>query len=165
MTPLVLRTVVLSAILLTSMTAPAENRPFRPITAEQREEFVQRILELTNAERTRRGLSKLKLQDRLGKSADWYAAEMAKRGYFSHTDHFGRSFDRRISSFGYPWRLVGENIAFGYDDPCSVVQAWMESPGHRANILEPRYREIGISVASDAATQGKLYWVQNFGAR
>jgi uncharacterized protein YkwD len=137
-----------------------------PLSVLDREAFVQEVFERTNLERERANLAPLRLQETLGRSAEWMAADMARHDYFSHNDRYGRSFSRRIQSFGYGnWRLVGENLAYGYRTPAEVVEGWMKSPGHRRNILDRGYTEIGIAVTSDPATNHRFYWVQNFGAR
>jgi len=70
----------------------------------------------------------------------------------------------RLDYAGYDnWMTYGENIAFGYSTAAAVMQAWMNSPGHRANILNPNFKEIGVGVVANA--QGYLYWTQEFAAR
>ena len=87
---------------------------------------------------------------------------MAARDYFSHDTPEGVSFATRISNAGYQWSGAAENIAAGQRDAASVMSSWMNSSGHKANILNCGYQDIGVGVA--AATDGKLYWTQDFGS-
>ncbi len=83
--------------------------------------------------------------------------------YHSHTGRDGRGVVTRARRAGYGGNFVGENIACGYPDAAAVVDGWMTSPGHRANILRPEFREIGVAAALD--DEGTPYWVQVFGTR
>src|SRR5262249_51410876 len=105
------------------------------------------VLALVNAERMRAGCQGVTVDAKLALAARLHSADMVARNYFSHTTPDGVTFDRRITAAGYKWSLVGENIAAGQPDPTSVMRAWMYSPGHRANILNCRFRQIGIGVA------------------
>jgi uncharacterized protein YkwD len=112
---------------------------------------------LLNGERARRGIRPLKVNKRLNRAARRHAIDMATRDYFSHTSQSGASFVDRIRRSGYLRRarswFVGENIAWGtgtLSTPRSIVRAWMESPGHRANILSRRFREVGIGISFGA---------------
>ena len=123
------------------------------------------VLSLVNAHRASLGLSQLRTSGTLTNAALWKARHMAKYGYFSHDDPappVARSAFQRIAACGYPGYSAGENIAAGYRSPASVMQAWIASPGHRANIEAPSWTVIGIGVAQSAS--GALYWVQDFGA-
>jgi Cysteine-rich secretory protein family len=118
---------------------------------------VQEVIVRTNAERTKRGLLPLKSNAALTRAAEWLAKDMAERGYFDHTDRQGRDIDKRLPDFGYAeYRAMGENIAAGQRSAEEVVAGWMKSPGHRANILEPKFREIGVGITTGRG---------NFGAR
>jgi uncharacterized protein YkwD len=120
------------------------------------------VLCLLNGERRDRGLGSLKVNRKLGKAADAQAADMVKRGYFSHRNPEGRNSTDRIRSAGYMsgggrW-TVGENLAWGVGELASargLINAWMNSPAHRANILKPAYREIGIAIAMGTPKDGK----------
>jgi uncharacterized protein YkwD len=85
---------------------------------------------------------------------------MAARGYFSHTTPEGVAFSTRITSAGYRWSGAGENIAKGQRTPADVMTSWMNSAGHKANILNCGFKNIGVGVVADA--QGSLVWTQNF---
>jgi uncharacterized protein YkwD len=123
------------------------------------------VLSLVNAHRASLGLSQLRTSGTLTNAALWKARHMAKYGYFGHDDPappVARSAFQRIAACGYPGYAAGENIAAGYRSPASVMQAWLASPGHRANIEAPAWTVIGIGVAQSAS--GALHWVQDFGA-
>lgn len=118
-------------------------------------DFVKKVVELTNAERAKYGLQSLELSDALCNAAQGHAEDMNSKNYFSHTSQDGRTVSDRIDKYLSNYSCVGENIAYGYKSPESVVQGWMNSEGHRANILEPKFKYIGIGYDSD-------YWVQDF---
>jgi uncharacterized protein YkwD len=130
---------------------------------------------LVNAERTQRHLHKLKLNRRLSRAAGGHAGDMVRQDYFSHDSLNGASFVDRIRRTGYlggprAW-IVGENLAWGSGDrstPAAIVRAWMNSPGHRANILQRRFREIGIGLAIGAPENPEgpaATYATDFGAR
>jgi uncharacterized protein YkwD len=109
---------------------------------------------LVNQERSSRGLRPLKSNRHLSKAAGAHARDMVARGYFSHYSMNGASFVDRIRKAGYvPARALpslGEDLAWGsgtLGTPREIVQSWMESPGHRANILSRKFREAGMGVA------------------
>ena len=89
--------------------------------------------------------------------------DMASRDYFDHTSPEGKGPSDRAVAAGYQGSFVGENIAAGQTDPSRVVQAWMESPGHCLNIMEPRYRVLGVGYFLDQNDRFAHYWTQNFG--
>jgi uncharacterized protein YkwD len=108
---------------------------------------------LINAQRARKQLAPLTENSLLDRAAELHSVDMAKRRYFEHTDPDGVHPDARIVQQGYPPILVGENLGWGEtvkSKPAAMVSMWMQSPGHRANILEPGYREIGIGMAYGA---------------
>ena len=128
--------------------------------------FVEEVIELTNIERAKLNLAPLKRQDDLCKSATWLAEDMVNSRFFDHKDHLGRHIDERIPSLGYTgYSMIGENIAGGQTTPAEVVAEWMKSPGHRANMLNPNFREIGVSYVHASNTELQHYWVQDFGSR
>src|SRR4051812_27692522 len=109
---------------------------------------------LVNQERTSRGLKALKANRRLAKAAALHARDMVARGYFSHDSASGGSFVDRIRHAGYVaprvFPSLGEDLAWGsgtLGTPRQIVASWMNSPGHRANILSHRFREAGMGVA------------------
>nr|MDN5934384.1 CAP domain-containing protein [Pseudonocardia sp.] len=114
-------------------------------------------VELTNAERTDAGCDPLDTDPRLAAAAQGHAEDMSRNGYFDHVSQDGRRFDDRINARGYP-SPGGENIAQGQESAAEVVAAWMNSPGHRRNILDCEFTAIGVGFDDDGD-----YWVQNFG--
>lgn len=119
----------------------------------------QEILRLVNRQRAQNGLAALTLSDKLCELASRKAEDMAANNYFDHTSPtYGTPFDM-LRQFGVSYRSAGENIAAGQRTPEEVMNGWMNSPGHRANILSANYTELGVGVA--AGPKG-LYWVQLF---
>ena len=135
-------------------------------------DFEARVAELVNAERASRGLPPLKLVASLSAAARYHAADMGSDDYFEHDsyDRAGGSLKRvcgafdRVSLWYDGWRALAENIGGGYTSPEAVVAGWMDSAGHRNNILSTSYQELGVGYFAGA---GELdsYWVQDFGAR
>ncbi|MEU8774184.1 CAP domain-containing protein [Streptomyces sp. NPDC048606] len=136
--------------------APAAEAPAADAPAS---EAAARILELVNQERAAVGCPALTVNAKLTKAAQDHSADMAANGNMSHTGSDGSDPGQRITRAGYTWRTYGENVAYGYSSPEQVMQGWMNSPGHKRNILDCSYKEIGIGLA-----QPNNYWTQNFGA-
>ncbi len=99
----------------------------------------------------------------LDAAAEAHARDMAAREYFAHRGKDGREPRDRVRAAGYPARLTGENIAFGPESAEEVVAGWLKSAGHCANIMDGRFRHMGIGFAT-AAKAGHIYWVQTLGA-
>jgi uncharacterized protein YkwD len=119
------------------------------------------VVTLVNAERAKKpNCPALVVDDRLTAAARKHSADMAARNYFDHTTPEGVDFATRISREGYAWSSAGENIAKGQRDAKSVMDAWMNSDGHRANILNCGYKNIGVGLAYDA--QRTPLWTQDF---
>ena len=116
-------------------------------------EFEVRVFELTNAERTSRGLPALTWSNELAAAALQHSEDMRDNGIFSHTGSNGSSLRSRVDNQGWPWRALGENIASSPRTPESVVQGWMDSTGHRENILNPSFTHIGVGTADTLHTQ------------
>ncbi|MFI7463508.1 CAP domain-containing protein [Nonomuraea sp. NPDC049646] len=128
-------------------------------TAEENE-----VLRLVNAERAKGGCQPLKHDAQLRAAAYGHSADMAAKGYFDHTSKDGRSFMDRIRAAGFTGGTAfAENIAKGQATPASVMNSWMNSSGHRANIMNCRYTVIGVGAARNG--QGPLHWTQDFAAR
>lgn len=129
--------------------------------------FADRVVELTNAERARAGCAALTVNNTLAVVAQNHAVDMAQSDYFSHTSLDGRSPFDRMRAAGYRYTAAAENIAAGYQTPESVVAGWMNSSGHRANILNCGYTQIGVGYYLMNPDSGSVnyyhYWVQNFG--
>ncbi|MCC3770594.1 CAP domain-containing protein [Streptomyces sp. UNOC14_S4] len=120
---------------------------------------VAQILALVNEERAKAGVRPLAASPRLAALAQAFSDDMARRGFFAHTDPDGRSPWDRAARRGIE-NLGGENIARGQPDARAVMEAWMNSSGHRANILNGDYRTLGIGINSGA---GGPWWTQDFG--
>lgn len=146
-----------------STAPPAPPAPSAPPGVDDRVlAFEQEVVALVNAERARAGCAALTEDARLTAAARAHSADMAARGYFSHTTPDGVEFHTRISNAGYSWSLVAENIARGQRDPAAVMNAWMNSDGHRRNILNCNLRHIGVGLAYDA--NNRPHWTQDFGS-
>ncbi|UZQ54321.1 CAP domain-containing protein [Trichothermofontia sichuanensis B231] len=128
--------------------------------------FIQQVIALTNQERAKLGLRALVPDSRLINAAQAHSADMAFQDYFNHTGLNGATPTSRAAAFGFPGG-VGENIGAGSVSPADVVTGWMNSPGHRANILNPNYQSIGVGYFFLANDTGNVnyrhYWVQKFG--
>ncbi|HGH7180022.1 serine protease [Bacillus cereus] len=125
--------------------------------AKSLSEFEQRVVELTNAERTKQGLPALKIDTELSKVARIKSEDMQKNNYFDHNSPtYGSPFDM-MKKFGISYTSAGENIAQGQRTPEEVVQAWMNSAGHRANILNNGFTHIGVGYVENGN-----YWTQQF---
>jgi uncharacterized protein YkwD len=120
------------------------------------------VVTLTNAERTAHGCPALRVDSRLTEAARAHSADMAKTRTMSHTGSDGSNFVTREVRAGYPKRdAAAENVAYGYQTPQQVVTAWMNSTGHRRNILNCANAAIGVGVA--LTSSGTPYWTQDFG--
>jgi uncharacterized protein YkwD len=130
--------------------------------------FEQQVVDLVNQERTSRGLNPLKRSEGLTNAARYQAADMSQDNYFSH-DTFDRDGGNLVKKCG-PWERIanyysganGENAAAGYSSPQAVVNAWMNSSGHRSNILNPSTVSIGVGFYQGSGDY-RYYWVQDFG--
>ena len=120
--------------------------------------YVKRIVELVNQERAKAGLNALTLNINVTKAAQVRAVEC--QTLFSHTRPNGTSFATALKEAGVSYRGAGENIAWGQKTPEQVMQGWMNSAGHRANILNARYTSIGVGYYRNAS--GVNYWTQLF---
>jgi uncharacterized protein YkwD len=100
---------------------------------------------------------------KLNGAAAEHARDMLKNDFFEHRGSDGSQPKDRIQRAGYLHRLAGENIALGPESAEEVVAGWLASPGHCANIMEPRFQDIGVALAS-GRKRGQIYWVQTFGA-
>ena len=148
--------------------AACENTGMRPDGANHRAVRAA-VICLLNEERTSRGMRRLRANAKLRRAADRHSRAMKARDFFDHTSPSGTTMLGRIKAAGYlrgadAFR-VGENIAWGTQNlatPAEIVESWMESPGHRDNILNRRFRDIGVGLASGG--QG-AYYTTNFGTR
>jgi uncharacterized protein YkwD len=128
--------------------------------------FESKVLKLINIERAKNGLHKLSMQTRLLKAAKGHSKDMANKNYFSHSGLNGSSFIDRINATGYKWSAAGENIYAGngtFNSPQSCVNAWMNSPAHRAILLSADYTQIGIGYAFNKNSTYGGYYTADFG--
>lgn len=132
-----------------------------PTWPADRADLAAQVVTLVNAHRAQLGLVPLVVSPTLTAAAEWKARDMAAYGYLDHDDPApdARSPDERVAACGYPATQWGENIAMGYASAQAVVDAWLASPGHRANIERPEFRATGVGAAG-----APLYWAQSFGA-
>jgi uncharacterized protein YkwD len=151
---------------VSSIGVPQAASP-QPVAASPVNSYIQQVLDLTNAERNKGGLQPLRLNNKLNQSAQAHSQDMAIADYFSHTGANGSNAGDRAATAGYYYSSLGENIAAGYITPQEVVQGWMNSPGHRANIMNAGYQELGIGYYYLANDTGNVnynyYWTQEFG--
>jgi uncharacterized protein YkwD len=130
--------------------------------APNAEAWEAEVLQLVNRERTARGLAVLTRDATLQAQAEQYACEMIQYDFFAHEDPVTQTTLRdRAEEFGYVFQVIGENLAAGQPSPAEVMRDWMDSEGHRENILDERFTEIGIAVR--AGGDYYYYWVQEFG--
>ncbi|MGJ6962224.1 CAP domain-containing protein [Streptosporangium sp. G11] len=120
----------------------------------------EEVVRLTNVERQKGNCGPLVSDPQLRSAAQGHSDDMAAKNYFSHTSQDGRDMTARIKASGFsPMRAWAENIAMGQRTPAEVVTAWMNSSGHRANIMNCAYTHLGVGVAN--SSRG-IYWTQNF---
>ena len=145
---------ILASHLLAQSTAPSAN------------EIARAIFDLTNKERTARGLAPFKENESLDRLSVIQSKNMMDHNFFSHTDHLGRGpGERKDQYFPRLFGGVGENIAYVHGVPAvqlarKFVKIWMDSPGHRANILRPKYSHMGVGITRNGKT---YYATQTFG--
>lgn len=140
---------------------PAEpelpSEPEQPEVSDGVHAYERQVVELVNVQRARNGLQLLSLDAGLCRFARVKSQDMHDNRYFDHTSPtYGSPFDM-MRQFGITYASAGENIAMGYSTPEAVVNAWMNSSGHRANILSAKYTTLGVGFVSDGG-----YWTQWF---
>lgn len=143
--------------------------PFRPgytqtvsrpsQSAQPNSSYAAQVVSLVNAERAKQGLSALTVSTKVQQAAQTRAGEL--RSSFSHTRPSGASCFTALTEAGVSYTRAGENIAYGQSSPAAVVQAWMNSSGHRANILSRDFTTIGVGYT---VVNGTAYWSQFFTA-
>ncbi|MFB7369563.1 CAP domain-containing protein [Streptomyces sp. NPDC056222] len=156
----------------TSVPAPARPTPARqkaavpgplqavaPVVGKV-EQYVEQVVLLANAEREKAGCSPLRSHSKLRSAAQAHADDMAERNYYEHTSPEGRDAGDRITAAGYAWSGWAENIHRGPKSPAAAMEDWMNSDGHRRNILNCSFKDIGVGVK---LTANGPWWVQNFG--
>ncbi|WP_371526027.1 CAP domain-containing protein [Streptomyces sp. NBC_01283] len=132
-----------------------------PFSPQGLAEWGAAVLRLTNAERTAAGLRPLSPDPLLTVAAQGHSADMVARAFYAHTSPEGGEPWDRASTAGSTHRAIGENIACGQRTPAEVVDGWMNSPGHRANILKPSFTHLGVGFAGGGSAG--TYWTQLFG--
>ncbi|HLY53558.1 MAG TPA: CAP domain-containing protein [Steroidobacteraceae bacterium] len=146
----------------------ASGPPLAPASSAS-QSLASRALKLVNEARARGGICgsrqfgpapPLSLSGTLASVALRHATDMAVHGYFDHVDPSGQSPADRVRAVGYREKLVGENIAYGPITVEEVVQGWLHSPDHCENIMDPRFAQMGIGMASGQAARRGLFWVQ-----
>ncbi len=119
--------------------------------------YEQQVVNLVNKIRVQNGLKELKFDWELSRVARYKSQDMCDNRYFSHTSPVYGSPFTMIKNFGISYRTAGENIAKGYTTPEAVVNGWMNSSGHRENILNAAFTQIGVGYVADG-----MYWTQMF---
>jgi len=125
------------------------------------------VLAEVNARRRKAEASPLRADSALDKAAQKHAEDMLARGYFAHESPSGTTVRERSREAGYDWRQIGENIAEGQLSAGEVMETWMESPGHRRNILDKGFTDLGVGLAMGKGKDGeyRVLWAQAFGAK
>jgi uncharacterized protein YkwD len=133
-----------------------------PIAAASRHQLQRTVVCLVNRQRTERHLPRLRVSQRLNRSAQGWTNAMVRSDSFTH----GANFAARITAVGFVWSMAGENIATGYSTPAQVVRGWMASTGHCQNILSPSFANVGTGVSNrriPGFSSGGGTWTQDFG--
>ena len=158
---------LLTAVALTSGASAADAVVGRESSAKVN----ARVVELVNVARSSNrkcgserfaAAPALNVSRLLNDAAADHARDMARKKFFEHRGSDGSQPKDRVQRAGYKSRLTGENIALGPESAEEVVAGWLDSPGHCANIMDPRFRDIGVGLAS-GKKRGQIYWVQTFG--
>ncbi|MFD4671320.1 CAP domain-containing protein [Lentzea sp. NPDC058450] len=124
------------------------------------------VIALTNAERAKAGCPALRSNAALNTAAQRHSADMAAKNFMGHTGSDGSTVVVRIERAGYTrWTRAAENVAAGHTTAAAVVRGWMNSAGHRANILNCALKDIGVGHQYRAGTKYGHYWTQDFGTR
>jgi uncharacterized protein YkwD len=146
---------------------------FEAVATSDARSVAARVLALVNDARTedrRCGRKKmsathaLTLSATLTKAAAAHAADMAAHSFMGHDGSDGSTSGERVRRAGYAWRVVGENVAAGQPDAETVVKAWLDSPGHCSNIMNPLFTEMGVAFANAPNSDLLILWAQEFGA-
>ncbi|MFI6082974.1 CAP domain-containing protein [Streptomyces sp. NPDC051217] len=124
------------------------------------------VIKLTNEERAKVGCRELHGNVALGRAAQRHSTDMAKNDFVGHTGSRGSTMETRAEAAGYSgWRSLAENVAAGQKSPAEVVKSWMQSPGHRANILNCSLTHMGVGYVKKSGTAHGKYWTQDFGTK
>lgn len=143
-------------------TRPTPSASKTPAAEAGPSDRASQVIALVNEERAKAGCGPLTEDPQLRASAQGHSDDMAARDFFDHTNPDGADPGRRITAAGYRWSTYGENIAKGQQTASSVMTSWMNSEGHRANILNCSFKNIGVGIHDGT---GGPWWTQNFGAK
>jgi uncharacterized YkwD family protein len=125
--------------------------------------FADEVFALVNEERIQAGLLPLSRLEILFEVAEIKALDMRDNNYFDHVSPTYGTPGQMLTQYGVEWTAYGENIAAGQRTPAAVMEAWMNSPGHRANILSPKFTHLGVGYAPGTSdSRYRSYWVQEF---
>jgi uncharacterized protein YkwD len=139
--------------------------PSSGCAVQENSAFEAQVLTLVNAERAKEGISPLTRNAQLDAATQRHSDDMACNNFMDHTGSDGSSPWDRMNQAGYSWSMAAENVAAGYSTPASVVAGWMNSPGHKANILNAGLEEIGIAYAYKSSADYGCYWTTDFGTQ
>lgn len=153
-----------AAILVALVLATCDSTSPLDVLGECTDNPRQAVLDLVNDARVEEGLDPLVMDLRLALSAQAHSEDMTRNNFMSHTGSNGSSPGDRITEAGYPAASWSENVAAGQPTAEAVVNAWMNSSGHRANILRAASEHVGIGYDYEAGTTYGHYWTMNFGA-
>jgi uncharacterized protein YkwD len=145
--------------------------PFVTPAVKDSAQVSQKVLSLVNAARGKArkcgrsafdAAPPLTLSAMLNRAALIHSQDMASKNFFEHIGSDGSKVGDRAKRVGYKWRTAGENIAIGAETPEAVVQGWLDSPGHCANMMSPAFTEMGIGFVVDRKSEAGIYWTQVF---
>ncbi|KAG2526028.1 hypothetical protein BBO99_00004324 [Phytophthora kernoviae] len=137
--------------------------PTRFLQTYKGSEFQSLLLAAVNKERAAVGVASLCMSNKLHSSAQGHSNDMATNNFMSHTGSNGSTMSQRITATGFKWTAVAENVAAGQKDVTAVMKSWMNSSGHKKNILSPTYKMFGCGYAYNSRSTYKHYWTQDFG--
>ncbi|MEV3871994.1 CAP domain-containing protein [Streptomyces sp. NPDC049906] len=126
--------------------------------------MVAQVTALVNSHRVRAGCRPVTADARLNRAAVGHSRDMGLRGYFDHVSPQGTDVGDRVTAQGYAWSIVGENVAAGPRTAAAAVRGWLESPGHRANILNCSFVHMGLGIEGEHGSPGGPHWTQVFAA-
>ncbi|WP_431802777.1 CAP domain-containing protein [Halobacillus andaensis] len=139
-----------------------EEEPAESLQAKDPSEFEQEVVTLVNEERAKEDLPPLEMYDRLSDLARLKSQDMADNDYFDHTSPtYGTPFEM-MDQYDFTYWSAGENIAAGQRSPEQVVEGWMNSPGHRENIMKEDFTHIGVGYVEESGDRYGTYWTQMF---
>ncbi|MFC0843152.1 sigma-70 family RNA polymerase sigma factor [Streptomyces noboritoensis] len=141
---------------------PSSHAPKVPNSLAKQGSTAQQVIALVNTERAKNGCGPVSDNSKLATAAQRHSDNMAAQDFFDHTDPSGSGPGERIHAAGYQWSTYGENIARGQQTPADVMNSWMNSPGHRANILNCAFKELGVGIHNGP---GGPWWTQDFGTQ